>query len=67
MDRMDIGNHCIKNTRVSVDIDSNVSEVVYVSPHATLCANVIVGEGTWIGAGATNFPGVSIGKWCLVC
>jgi acetyltransferase EpsM len=37
-----------------------------VSPHATLCGNVSVGEGTWIGAGAIVIPGVKIGKNSII-
>ena len=36
------------------------------SPHCTLCGNVQVGEGTWIGAGSTVIPGVKIGKWSVI-
>ena len=39
---------------------------VCISPHCTLCGNVSVGEGTWIGAGSTIIPGVKIGKWSVI-
>lgn len=61
-----IGAHCIVNTSASVDHDCNVSDYVHISPKATLCGNVIVDEGSWIGAGAIIIPGVKIGKWCVI-
>jgi len=61
-----IGKHCIVNTGTSVDHDCKIADFVHVSPHSTLCGNVTVGEGSWIGAGTTIIPGVKIGKWCIV-
>jgi acetyltransferase EpsM len=37
-----------------------------VSPGATVCGGVHVGEGTWIGAGAKVKNGVKIGKWAII-
>jgi sugar O-acyltransferase (sialic acid O-acetyltransferase NeuD family) len=62
----EIGRHCIINTGASVDHDCHVNDFVHISPHATLCGNVTVGEGTWIGAGTIIIPGVRIGKWCII-
>ena len=61
-----IGNHCIINTGSSIDHECLIDDYVHVSPHATLCGNVHVGEGTWIGAGSTIIQGVKIGKWCVI-
>lgn len=61
-----IGKHCIINTGVSVDHDCQVDDFVHISPHATLCGNVAVGEGSWVGAGTTILPGVKIGKWSVI-
>lgn len=61
-----IGKHCIINTSATVDHDCLVDDFVHISPHATLCGNVSVGEGSWIGAGTTIIPGVKIGKWCVI-
>lgn len=61
-----MGNHCIINTGASVDHDCKLNSFVHISPHATLCGNVHVGEGSWIGAGATVIPGIKIGKWCVI-
>ena len=61
-----IGKHCIANTGVSVDHECIVEDYVHVSPHATLCGNVHVGEGTWIGAGSVVIQGITIGKGCII-
>jgi len=61
-----VGKHCIINTGASVDHDCVIEDYVHISPHATLCGNVSVGEGTWIGAGTVIIPGVKIGKWCTI-
>lgn len=61
-----IGKHCIVNTGVSVDHECIVEDYVHISPHATLCGNVHVGEGTWIGAGSVVIQGITIGKGCII-
>jgi sugar O-acyltransferase (sialic acid O-acetyltransferase NeuD family) len=61
-----IGSHCIINTNSSIDHDCIINDFVHISPSATLCGNVKVGEGSLIGAGATIIPNVNIGKWCVI-
>lgn len=61
-----IGRHCIINTGVSVDHECVLEDYVHLSPHATLCGNVKVGEGSWIGAGAVVIQGIRIGRWSIV-
>ena len=61
-----IGKHCIVNTGVSVDHECVIGDYVHISPHSTLCGNVHVGEGCWIGAGTTVLPGVKVGKWSVI-
>ena len=61
-----IGNHCILNTASSVDHDCNLEDFVHISPKATLCGGVSIGEGTQVGAGAIVLPNVKVGKWCKV-
>ena len=58
--------HCIVNTGAAIDHECVLEDYVHVSPHATLCGNVHVGEGTWIGAGSVINPGVRIGKWTII-
>lgn len=61
-----IGKHCILNTSCSIDHDCQIEDFVHISPNVTLSGGVKVGEGSWIGAGATIIQGVSIGKWAIV-
>lgn len=61
-----IGKHCIINTGASVDHECIIEDYVHVSPHATLCGNVHVGEGSWIAAGSVVLPGIKIGKWSVI-
>ncbi|WP_075557282.1 acetyltransferase [Parabacteroides timonensis] len=61
-----VGRHCIINTGTSIDHECIIEDYVHVSPHSTLCGNVFVGEGTWIGAGTTIIPGVKIGRWSII-
>lgn len=61
-----IGKHCIVNTGASVGHECLIADFVHIAPHSTLCGNVHVGEGSWIGAGSTVIPGVKIGRWAVV-
>ena len=61
-----IMNHCIINTGSIIEHDCELSDYVHVSPNATLCGNVKVGEGTHIGAGAVILPNIKIGKWVTI-
>ena len=61
-----IGSHCIINTGASIDHECVIDDFVHISPRVTLCGNVHVGEGTWIGAGTVVIPGVKIGKWTVI-
>lgn len=61
-----IGKHCIINTGASIDHECVINDFVHIAPHSTLCGNVHVGEGSWVGAGAVVIPGIKIGKWCTI-
>ena len=61
-----VGKHCILNTGASVDHECCIEDFVHISPQATLCGNVHIGEGAWIGASAVVIPGVKIGKWSII-
>lgn len=63
---VEIGTHCIINTNASVDHDCLIHNYVHISPMATLCGNVSVGELTHIGAGSVILPNVKIGKNCII-
>lgn len=62
-----VGKHCIVNTAATIDHDCILEDYVHISPNASLCGNVSIGEGTQIGAGSVVVPGVKIGKWSLIC
>jgi acetyltransferase EpsM len=61
-----IGNHCIVNTGAIVEHDCVLEDFVHISPNATLCGNVSVGEGAQVGAGAVVIPEIKIGKWAVI-
>ena len=61
-----IGRHCIINTGATVDHECIISDYVHISPHATLCGCIDVGEGAWVGAGAVVIPGIHIGAWSVI-
>lgn len=61
-----VGKHCIINTAASVDHDCIIEDFVHISPNATLCGSVTVGEGSQVGAGAVVIPGITIGRWSLI-
>lgn len=61
-----IGKHCIINTSASIDHDCVIEDFAHISPNATLCGSIKVGEGTQIGAGAVINPNITIGKWCVI-
>ncbi len=61
-----IGQHCIINTAAVVEHDCVVDDYVHISPNATLCGGVSVGELSQVGAGAIVNPGVSIGKNTII-
>lgn len=61
-----VGAHVIVNTRASVDHECVLEDFVHVSPGVTLCGQVNVGAGSWIGAGAVVIPGIKIGRGCTI-
>lgn len=56
-----IGKHCIINSHASVDHDCLLQNFVHISPNATLCGGIFVGECSHIGTGAIIIPGKKIG------
>lgn len=61
-----IGCGCIINTSSSIDHDCNVGDYVHVSVGSHLCGTVVVGNKTWIGAGATVSNNVKICGGCII-
>ena len=64
--RAQIGMHCIVNTGAQVDHDCIVHDYAHISPNATLCGAVEVGEGAWVGAGATIIQGIKVKPWSII-
>ncbi len=61
-----IGKHCILNVKSSVSHDCIIDDFVNLNPNTTLCGNVKIGEGSYIGAGSTIIEKISIGKWSII-
>lgn len=61
-----MGEGCIINTCASVDHDCVLSDYVHVSVGVHVAGTVTIGEGTWIGAGATVSNNVEIIGECMI-
>ena len=61
-----IGDHCIVNTGAVIDHDCVINDFVHISPNATLCGNVSIGTGSWVGAGAVVLPGIKVGQNAII-
>ena len=61
-----IGNHCIINTGAIVEHDNLIEDYVHISPNATLCGTVTVGEGIHIGAGSVIKNNITITNNCII-
>lgn len=61
-----IGQHCIVNTRASVDHETVLEDGVEIAPGATLCGLVTVRRFAWVCAGATVLPRRTIGEDAIV-
>jgi UDP-perosamine 4-acetyltransferase len=61
-----IEDNCVINTRCSIDHDCHIMESSHIAPGVTLSGNVCVGQGTWIGTGASVIDKMSIGKWSYI-
>lgn len=51
-----VGANCIINSAAIIEHDCVIDDHVHISPHATLCGNVSIGEGTHVGAGQLFYP-----------
>lgn len=61
-----VGKHCIINSGTVVEHDCTLNDFVHISPNATLCGNVTIGKGSWVGAGATIIQGIKVGKNVII-
>jgi len=61
-----IGQHCIVNTKASVDHDCCLMDFSSIAPGVTLGGNVRVGAYSAVSLGAAVLPGVSIGEHSVI-
>lgn len=61
-----IGKHCIINTGSIIEHDNLIENYVHISPNSTLCGGVIIGEETWVGAGAIIIQEKKIEKKVII-
>ena len=61
-----LGANCIVNTNSSVDHDCIVGEHVHIAPGATVCGNVSIGAGAFVGAGSVIIQGIKIGAEVVI-
>lgn len=61
-----IGRHCIINIGASIDHECVIHDFAHIAPHATLCGQVQIGEGSLVGVGASVIPCIHIGDWCTI-
>ncbi|MBT2642194.1 acetyltransferase [Bacillus sp. ISL-41] len=61
-----IGNHCILNSCSVVEHDSILEDFVHICPNTTIAGTVKLGQGTFVGSGATVIPNKIIGEWSTI-
>jgi sugar O-acyltransferase (sialic acid O-acetyltransferase NeuD family) len=61
-----VGDHCILNTRSSIDHECRLADAVEIGPSATLTGVVSVETAAWIAAGAIVLPRLRIGADAIV-
>ena len=61
-----IGKNCIINTGAVIEHDNIIEDYVHISPNATLCGAVEVGELTHIGAGTVVKNNTEIVDNCII-
>lgn len=61
-----IGNNTIINSGAIVEHSCKIKDYAQISPNATLCGYVEVGEESFVGAGSTVIPKIKIGKESIV-
>ena len=66
MPEVRIGKQCIINTKASIDHECMIDDGCEVAPGATLCGCVTMHRNSWVCAGATVLPKISIGENSIV-
>ena len=60
-----IGNHCVINSNSSIDHHCFIDDYVHIAPGSTVCGNVKILQGTFLGANSTIIPKIKIKPWCI--
>jgi tetrahydrodipicolinate N-acetyltransferase len=60
-----IGSGCSISWSTNI-LDANIHELVIAGRPRLRSAPVLIGDGVWIGTGATILPGVSIGEHAVI-
>jgi acetyltransferase EpsM len=61
-----ISKSVILNTGCIVDHHNVIESYVHIAPGVTMGGEVVVGEGSLVGIGATIMPRIRIGRWSIV-
>lgn len=61
-----VGNHCIINTKASIDHHNIIGNYVHICPNVTCCGTVKIDSLTTIGPSSTVTNNTSICKECIV-
>ena len=61
-----VGNHCLINTKASLDHDSVMEDFSSLAPGSTVCGYVHIGEGAAVCAGATIINNRRIGAHTVI-
>lgn len=64
--KVQVGHAVILNSCVNVEHECILEDGVHLSPSATLCGVVHVGQNAWIGAASTVLPYLKIGRNALI-
>jgi sugar O-acyltransferase (sialic acid O-acetyltransferase NeuD family) len=64
--RIRMGRHCIVNVKASVSHDCVLGDFVNINPAATICGNVTIEHGAYVGAGATIKERMAIGEDAVI-
>ena len=58
-----VGRHAIINTAATIDHDCVIGDFAHIAPGSSLCGQVIVGQGAFLGVGCKVIPCQEIGEW----
>lgn len=61
-----IGNHVCVHINSTIGHDAVLEDFSCIMPAVKISGNVVLKKGTYIGAGATLIPKVSVGEWTII-